>query len=111
MKVKLDKIYMISSYNEREYLPDVIDAWAIIKFVAESPNYLQIFENEKTGKFFIEEFIYTCIKYMILCKSFKLIEMMIYTQQMMVEGLRVFARFFDQLEKFPRMTLILKQCF
>jgi len=36
---------------------------------------------------------------------------MIYTQQMMVEGLRVFNRFFDQLEKYPKMTLILKHTF
>lgn len=35
LKVKLDKIYMINSYNEREYLPDVIDAHAWIKLVVE----------------------------------------------------------------------------
>lgn len=45
MKIKLDKIYMINSYNEREYLSDVIDAYNWIKFVAESPKFEEIFEN------------------------------------------------------------------
>lgn len=48
---------------------------------------------------------------MELCRTFKLLDMMIYTQQMMVEALRLFARFFEQLEKYPRMTLILKHTF
>lgn len=48
---------------------------------------------------------------MELCRTFKLLDMMIYTQQMMVEGLRLFMRYFDQLEKYPRMTLILKHIF
>jgi len=37
--------------------------------------------------------------------------MMVFTQQMMVEGLRLFMRYFDQLEKYPRMTFILKHTF
>lgn len=53
LKVKLDKIYMINSYNEREYLPDVIDAYSWIKLVAELPSCEDMFENEKTQKFFI----------------------------------------------------------
>lgn len=48
---------------------------------------------------------------MELCRSFKLLEMMVYTQQLMAEALRLFMRFFDQLEKYPRMTLILKHTF
>lgn len=102
---------MINSYNEREYLPDVIDAYHWIKLVVELPSLDAIFENEKTQKFFIEDFIYTAIKYMELCRQFKMLEMMIYTQQMMIEGLRVFNKYFDQLEKYPRMTLILKHTF
>lgn len=31
LKSKLDKIYMITSYNEQEYLKDVIDAYGWIK--------------------------------------------------------------------------------
>ena len=38
MKIKLDKICMINSYNEREYLGDVIDAWAWIKLAGELPS-------------------------------------------------------------------------
>lgn len=111
LKIKLDKIYMINSYNEREYLDDVIDAYQWIKFVAEAPSPEEIFENEKTHKFFIEEFVFTAIKYMELCRTFKLLDMMIYTQQMMAEALKLFMRYFDQLEKYPRMTLILKHTF
>jgi hypothetical protein len=37
LKIKLDRIYMINGYNEREYLNDVIDAYVWIKLVAELP--------------------------------------------------------------------------
>lgn len=73
---------------------DVVDAYSWIKMVAELPSCEEMFENEKTQKFFIEEFVFTAIKYMELCRTFKMLEMMIYTQQMMVEGLRLFMRFF-----------------
>ena len=43
LKVKLDKIYMINSYNEREYLSDVIDAHAWIKLVATVDNVEEMF--------------------------------------------------------------------
>ena len=37
--------------------------------------------------------------------------MMALTQQMMVEALRIFVKYFDQLEKYPKMVSILKQTF
>ena len=48
---------------------------------------------------------------MVLCKKFKMIEMMAMTQQMMVESLKLFMKYFKELEKYPKMTLILKHVF
>lgn len=47
---------------------------------------------------------------MIICRKFKNLVMMVLTQQMIVEGLRVFSIKFDLLDKFPRMNSILKNC-
>ena len=35
LKSKLDKIYMITSYNEQEYLKDVVEAYEWIRLAAE----------------------------------------------------------------------------
>lgn len=43
MKIKLDKIYAINSYNEREYLVDLVDAWAWVKLAAETEAVDQMF--------------------------------------------------------------------
>lgn len=37
--------------------------------------------------------------------------MMVLTQQIMVEALRIFVKYFDHLEKYPKMVSILKQTF
>ena len=50
----------------------------------------------------------TAIRYMIICRRFKHAVLMALTQQMIVEGLKFYSHRFDQLDKFPRMTSILK---
>ena len=50
----------------------------------------------------------TAIRYMIICRRFKHAVLMALTQQMIVEGLKLYSHRFDQLDKFPRMTSILK---
>lgn len=70
-----------------------------------------MFEHDRVLKYFLEDFVHTAIRYMVICKKFKMLEMMIMTQQMMVQALRLFMRFFKDLEKYPKMTLILKHVF
>ena len=101
MKSTLDRIYMISGYNEQEYLGDVIQAYSWIKLAVNLPDLSPMLGSEKLEKYFLEDFVYTSIRYMILCRKFKLKEMMVLTQQMMVEALRLFTKFFNQLEKYP----------
>ncbi len=48
---------------------------------------------------------------MILCKRFKHKIMMVLTQQMMIEGLNVLVKFMPVIEKYPKMTTILKYVF
>lgn len=63
---------MISSYNEQEYLPDVRDAYNWIR-LANTVESLDVFlENERVQKYFLEDFVHTAIRYMILCRKFKL---------------------------------------
>lgn len=111
LKSTLDRIYMISGYNEQEYLGDVIQAYSWIKLAVNLPDLSPMLGSEKLEKYFLEDFVYTAIRYMILCRKFKLKEMMVLTQQMMVEALRLFTKFFNQLEKYPKMFHILKYVF
>ena len=110
MKLKLDRFYMISSYNEQEYLPDVVEVYGWIKIANDVP-LSTILVNERAEKFFLEDFISYAIKDMILCKRFKHKIMMILTQQLMVEALRVFLKYFPAIEKYPKMTSILRFVF
>lgn len=48
---------------------------------------------------------------MILCRKFKMKSMLILTELMMVESLKLFAKYLPQLEKYPKMPLILKHVF
>lgn len=48
---------------------------------------------------------------MIICKKFKNKVMMVLTQQIMVESLKFYVKNFDTLEKYPKMSTILKNCF
>ncbi len=50
----------------------------------------------------------TAIRYMIICRRFKHAVLMALTQQMIVEGLKLFSHRFNQLDKFPRMNSILR---
>jgi hypothetical protein len=43
MKSKLDKIYQISSYNELEYVPDVLDAYCWIKLANDMEDFKKFF--------------------------------------------------------------------
>jgi hypothetical protein len=45
---------------------------------------------------------------MIICRRFKHVVLMALTQQMIVEGLKLYSHKYDQLDKFPRMTSILR---
>ena len=110
MKLKLDRLYIISSYNEQEYLSDVIEVYGWVKVANEVP-LNEILVNEKAEKFFLEEFISYSIKNLIECKRFKHKIMMILTQQLMIESLRVFIKHFPTIEKHPKMTSILRFVF
>lgn len=50
----------------------------------------------------------TAIRYMIICRRFKHLVMMVLTQQMIVEGLKLYSKKFELLDKFPRMTSIIR---
>jgi hypothetical protein len=92
MKSKLDRIYLITYNNELEYLPDVLDAYCWIKLAHEMEDFKKFFPTEKNEKEFYEDFVATAIRYMIICKKFKNKVMMVLTQYMMVESLRLFVK-------------------
>lgn len=56
----------------------------------------------------MEEFVATSIRYMIICRRFKHVVLMVLTQQMIVEGLKLYSHKFDQLDRFPKLTSILR---
>ncbi len=74
-------------------------------------DFKKFFPSEKNEKEFYEEFVSTAIRYMIICKKFKNKVMMVLTQQMMVESLRLFAKKLNLLEKFLKMITILNFTF
>lgn len=53
LKTKLDKIYMITSYNEQEYLKDVIEAYAWIRLANELPAIEPMFEHDRVMRYFL----------------------------------------------------------
>ena len=111
MKSKLDKIYQISSYNELEYVDEVLDVVIWIKLCHEDEEVSKYFVSEKAQKWFYEEFISTAIRYMIICRRFQNLIMMVLTQQMMVQSLILYSKRFDILDKFPKTNSILKIVF
>lgn len=48
---------------------------------------------------------------MIICRRFQNLVMMVLTQQMMIEGLNLYSKKFDFLDKYPKTTSILKIVF
>ena len=47
-------------------------------------------------------------RYMIICRRFKNLVMMVLTQQMIVEGLRLYSHRFHLLDKFPKTSSIIR---
>ena len=45
---------------------------------------------------------------MIICRRFKNLVMMVLTQQMIVEGLRLYSHRFHLLDKFPKTSSIIR---
>lgn len=45
LKNKLDKLYQISSYNELEYVGEVLEAYAWIKLAHEEEDFSKFFAN------------------------------------------------------------------
>jgi hypothetical protein len=45
---------------------------------------------------------------MVICRKFKHLVLMVLTQQMIVEGLKLYSKKFDLLDRYPRMSSILK---
>jgi len=101
---------MISEHNEMHYLSDVVDTYEWIKLATTEPLDTML-TNEKDHKYFLEEFVATSIRNMILCKRFRNKIVMVYTQQIMLEALIVFKKFLPMIEKYPNMTCILKITF
>jgi hypothetical protein len=89
----------------------VLEAYIWIKLAHESPGAERFFVNEKAQKWFYEEFISTAIRYMIICRRFHNLVMMVLTQQIMVEALKLYSKLFDLLDKYPKSTSILKIVF
>lgn len=85
-----------------------MEAYIWIKLAHESPEAPRFFANEKSERWFYEEFISTSIRYMIICRRFQNLVMMVLTQQMMVEALTLYSKRFDLLDKFPKTNSILK---
>ena len=48
-------------------------------------------------KYFLEDFVHTAVRYMVLCKKFKMLEMMVMTQQIMIEAIKLFMKYFMEL--------------
>jgi len=48
------------------------------------------------------------IRYMIICKRFKHLVLMVLTQQIMKEALRLYALKFDQMDRYPKLNSILR---
>ena len=63
LKTKLDKLYQISTYNELEYVGEVVEAYAWIKLAHTEPTFHEYCANEKAEKWFMEEFVATAIRY------------------------------------------------
>lgn len=79
-----------------------------IKLTHETNEPSKYFANERSEKWFYEEFIGTAIRYMIICRRFQNLVMMVLTQQMMVEALVLYSKRFEILDKYPKTNSILK---
>ena len=63
---------MITGYNEQEYLSDVVQTYSWLKLARTLPNLEPMLGTEKLEKYFLEDYIHTAIRYMILCRKFKM---------------------------------------
>lgn len=89
----------------------MLEAYAWMRLANDEPNFSRLFAGEKCEKWFYEEFVPIAIRYMVMCKRFTHLVMMVLTQQLMVEALRIYAKIFDHLDKYPKANAILRNVF
>lgn len=79
LKTKCERLFAITECTENEYLGDVQDVYAWLLLCNRKVSFKELMPTEKVQKYFCGEFLNTSVKNLILCRKFRLHQMMLLT--------------------------------